>query len=163
MYKYLLQKWKTKREYILALAGLLLVLAIKPSMYSSAGTGIFLGAILACILFLGPIVFVDVRQVRVKRPLPRYVEKAPWMILFWYIPSVIVIGVLVVLVLGIVPSFGDYVVQQMDADTFMGGLLMMFFMVSAFLIPVCVQQVFIKTRYKKIIEYGSAEWRRLHK
>ncbi len=59
-------------------------------------------------------------------------------------------------------AVNQYINQQSDSDSFIAGFLIVFAMSSILLFPVTIYMLRIRTGYKKVVEYNTAEWKRLH-
>lgn len=158
-------KWLTKKGYILTafvvFVTWLLSYAIEGKAVSPAETGIILGTLLAITIWLGPIAFVDIKKLKVKHPKDKFVEPKPIKLIAY---ALIGIGI------AAIGAFSLLVIIQLteikilaDTEGIVGSIIMMFLISSIILAPTTVYMLNALLRYKRIVEYNTAEWKKLHK
>jgi len=165
MKQYLAKIWKTKSFYIISLLwfiGLeILYYLFNWRLPNGSDFGVILGCIIGVVLYAGPIVWVDVKRIKIRNPQPVFIEPPIWKLALGLLISWMLLGTL--LGLFITGSLASYVLAQIEAETFAGNFLLLFGITSIFFIPVGIYTVFIKVRYRRIIEYGTASWKRARK
>ena len=165
MKEWLKSKWLTKAEYIVPLI-LVIIIWLATSLLDGkpatpADTGIVLGTILGVIVWLGPVVFVDVKKIKVKHPKAKFVEPRQFKIFLFYVAGIIIM-MFVALVMGAAIQLSG--IESLTNDEgIIGSAIMMFMLLSILLAPLTAYMLNAKMRYKRIVEYKSAEWNKLHK
>jgi len=167
VHHYLNKLWRTKSIYIIGLLCLIGFLVLKYlvawKLPSQSDIGFTSGLVSAVILLLGPIVYVDVKNIKIKKIRPIFVE--PPMKLM--VPGILLGWVLSFLLYILLASFNEqeanFVQTQSDANTLIGNLIMSFIIFASLLTPVTIYMLFIKLRYKKVVEYGSPKWKKIRK
>lgn len=165
MKNWLKAKWRLKSKYILAIVMLLVgygmyVLLDDPKDLP-ANTGIFLGLLLALLVWLGPIVFVEVNKIKVRNPKDVFIEPSQWKIGVFFLGGSLVTAFVVLIIGATAQSLNAEAIN--NTDGVVGSMLMTFALLSILLTPVTVYMLNAHLRYKRIIQYKSAEWNRLHK
>lgn len=164
MRSYFRQIWRTKKGYIIALGSLLFALIIKllynGGRVNGAGIGLACGCLVAFALLYGPVMYLDAINSKIANPKGTFVEP-PLRILvpLWLVASALIfLFFMVALSIG---TLGPYIEAQVDADTFVGSFVMTFVLVSSLFGPGAIYTIYIRRHYKRIVEYDTAEWRRL--
>lgn len=164
MKNYFKRKWKSKQSYILGFLFLILVwifnITQNPELPSSSELGFFVGSILALILWLGLIVYIDIKELKVKNPQPIFVEPHYLLIGFFWLLSCAVIAFLGIFA---TTPISDFLLRELAADTLLANFIMSFSIFTILLLPITVYMLFLRMRYKKVVEYGTPEWYALKK
>lgn len=77
-----------------------------------------------------------------------------------YLVTTAVFWFVLVVILSAMP-FAGFVFDSADKDMLICTTILSFISIIAFTLPLTIYMVFIKTHYKKVIEYGTPEWKRL--
>jgi hypothetical protein len=114
----------------------------------------FLGALLAVFILLLPTILVQTFDLKVKNAKPKFIEPEPTKLMFLILPWIVVSAIAAILL--------RQPLDVRNAEEFFGLLLVSVLIIGVF-IPINIYHVYIYTRYKKVVEYNTAEWRRLKK
>lgn len=165
MNEWLKLKWKTKRGYIsLALTTIALGAIgfftgdepLKPEDF-----GIVLGLVANLIVWYGPVVFVDAKNIKIRRPKEKFVEPTQIIIGLYYILGMVVAVIGGLIVLSLLQLTG--VEALMDTEGLVGSAIMAFLLFSVLTMPPAMYMLNAKLRYKRIVEWKTREWKTLHK
>lgn len=165
MKEWLKSKRLTKTEYIELLV-FITVVWLATSLFDGmtstpAGIGIVLGTVLSIIIWLGPIVLVDVKNIKVKRPRAKFVEPKQFKIALLYVSGIIIMAFVALMMATGIQLSG--IESLMNAEGIVGSAIMMFLLLSILLAPITAYMLNAKIRYKRIVEYKTVEWKRLQK
>lgn len=169
MQQWLKLKWKTKRTYITALLVLfvagLIELLTNEKFSQSGDLGIWLGGLIACLVWLGPIVYVDVNGIKIAKPKEKFIEPSRnWIVLISFGGAILTailmfigvfIGLLALAIAGIEVSY--------DFEGIIGHTILSFAIFTMMLAPCTVYMLNALLRYQRIVEYMTPEWKRIRK
>ena len=165
MKEWLKSKWLTKAEYIVPLILVIIIWLVnslldgKPT--TPADMGIVLGTILSAIVWLGPVVLVDVKKIKVKHPKAKFVEPRQFKIMLFYVAGIIIMA-FAALAMGVAIQLSGIELLT-NNEGIIGSAIMTFLLLSILLAPMTTYMLNAKMRYKRIVEYKSAEWNKLQK
>ena len=111
------------------------------------GIGVFLLITLSVTIAFLPTIVVQLFSIKVKHPKPYFVEPSRLTLTLFGL-AMPVLGFLAIM-LGLGLNWPDYAVGA--------------FALLCFVLPINVYMVNASVRYKRIVEYGTAEWRKSHK
>lgn len=117
------------------------------------GTGVFV----ALILWIGPLLYIKAKNIKIKAPKPRFVEPRLLILVPLILISWIVTFILLISITGII-GLGDTLDRELENETILGDFYMAFILFSSAFAPISIYMIWITTRYKRIVEYDSAEW-----
>ncbi|HEV7952112.1 MAG TPA: hypothetical protein VGO98_01950 [Candidatus Saccharimonadales bacterium] len=165
MKPWLKKKWKTKSGYIISFFGLIAFGAIKfvydGKSLTSVDLGMIIGTITACLVLFGPIVFVDVKNIKIGKPKDKYVEPSQIRIGLFYIVGIILASILMLLINALL-ILSEVTILTVTEGV-IGSAIMMFSILSVLFLPVTIYMLNAKMRYKRIVEYKTPEWKSLQK
>lgn len=126
---------------------------------TNGGLGLLFGFLLTLIIIIAPIYYVTSTSVKVRNPKPLFIEPSPWVsIPLFFIASALLFLVLTI-ILAIPPL--DSIAAELGKDTFLGNAAMMVILFTSFFGPITLFFVYTRTRYKRVIEYNTTEWKRI--
>lgn len=161
MKEYLNYLWKRKRSPLkgLLVLAVTIILGLIASRRLPTETewAIGIGAALSIFVWLGPIILVSGYGLKIKNPKPTFVEPklrylTPLLVVSW-----VIIFLAIEVIIALTPA-AEYINNEVDKDTFRGNFIMSLIIFSSFFIPISLYMIWISTRYKKIVEYGTSDW-----
>src|ERR1700683_1938650 len=145
---------------LILLAGEIFRLITSGQGVNSAGVGIVLGGLLYIVVVIGSAAVVKAKDLKVKSPKPVFFFPSQWKLLLLLVVSDgILIGVIWA-ALGLDASLNNAFNRMVNANGFMSGLVIMPIIMWLASGPLIVYWVVINLTYERLVEYGSAEWRR---
>lgn len=155
---------KKTYTYIIRISLLLIWLIFGSSVSILSPTNESLGVLFALLSFLflslGLVIYIKVRNIKVKNPKPLFVEPSIWIIA----PLVFIASGLTFLTLMIIITFSPlnpYIINQIDKGTFIGGFAAIFIFFFSIYAPIITYGIYVKTHYKQVIRYRSTEWKEI--
>ncbi len=129
-----------------------------------ARVAIGLGAFTSLVAWIGPLLYIQAKNIKIKSPKPRFIEPRLLILVPLILISWIFTFILLVVINGLI-GLGDILERELENETILGYFYMSFFFFSSAFAPLSIYMIWITTRYKKIVEYGSSEWykQRKHK
>jgi ABC-type Fe3+ transport system permease subunit len=126
-----------------------------------ANIGIFLGTVAALIVWILPIAFVRRFKLKIGEPRDIFVEPVMWKLMIYSIVGSVVTAACALIVGGLLHS--THIEVLVDTEGVVGAMLTMFAILSVVVAPTTIYMLNALLRYKRIVQYGSAEWKRIRK
>ncbi|OJU88029.1 hypothetical protein BGO17_03585 [Candidatus Saccharibacteria bacterium 49-20] len=126
-----------------------------------ANIGIFLGTVAALIVWILPIALVRRFKLKVNEPRDVFVEPVMWKLVLYSVVGSVVTAVCALIVGGLLHS--THIEVLVETEGIVGAMLTMFAILSVVVAPTTVYMLNAQLRYKRIVQYGSAEWKRIRK
>ncbi len=124
-----------------------------------ANIGIFLGTVAALIVWILPIALVRRFKLKVNEPRDVFVEPVMWKLVLYSVVGSVVTAVCALIVGGLLHS--THIEVLVETEGIVGAMLTMFAILSVVVAPTTVYMLNAQLRYKRIVQYGSAEWKRI--
>jgi len=164
MSNYFHKLWKQRKSYITSLLLLVVVgfwgLVRNWHGADTASFGIAAGTLLTCVMLFSPVVWVEAKKIKVKNTRPVFVEPKQWQLALLWLATTCVLAVVTIAVLTLAFP-GDSLGKILDADGFLSGLIVIAAILTVMFGFITIYMLFIKTRYVRVVEYGTTEWRHL--
>jgi hypothetical protein len=126
-----------------------------------ANIGIFLGTVAALIVWVLPIVLVRRFKLKVGEPRDTFVEPVIWKLVLYSVVGSVITAACALMVGGLLHS--THIEVLTETEGVVGAMLTMFAILSVVVAPTAVYMLNAQLRYKRIVQYGSAEWKRIRK
>lgn len=125
-----------------------------------ADAGAMAGGIVALVLILGPLTYVYKGGAKFKNQRPVYIEPPLWKLLPLMLLAIAASIFLFIMILAIIMLIYPPIENIFgDVENPIGSSFMVCGIILAFFAPMIIYGIVIKLRYKKIIEYGTPEWK----
>ena len=154
-------KSKAGIESLITIAAVLLISVFFGEGSVSERAGIVVGSLIVFVACFGPVIYVQHKDIKVKRPKPYFVE--PRMLIA--VPLYLVLSAVTFLILIVITNIGEVgesVQRELESDSLFGNTYVSILIFSSILVPVAIYMIIISTRYRRIIEYGTKEWHKMH-
>lgn len=161
----LLQKLQTKGGIVFLVTFIGLAALALPMLDGSPITpeelGVLFGIVVSFIIWFGPIIFVDLKNLKLPNPKEKFVEPIQWKLGIFYVSGILITAFISLIILVVIQLSNNQFI--INTEGLVGSMLTMFLLFSPLLAPITVYMLNAKLRYKEIVEYKSLEWNRLHK
>lgn len=125
---------------------------------TNGNLGFLFGSFSALLVLLGPLFYVKVRKIRVKNAKPLLIEPSAWLVAPL---SFIATGIFFFFCFVVIAILSPGAVDAMDNETFLSNAITTFILLLGVTGPMGVYGIYTLTHYKKIIQYGTPEWKKV--
>lgn len=126
---------------------------------TNGSLGALFGTFFSFAVLLGPLFYIRINDIHVKRPKPLYITPSGWIL----VPISFIASILMFLTyIMILTLFSlETIFDESNRETFIQNAVLAIIILTSSFGPITIYAVYIYTHYKKIISYKSPEWKKI--